>query len=164
MPLLAIADALGGAWPEHARTAALAFSGHAAMENESIKVELLTDIQTLYARDEVDRLASSDLCARLAVMEERPWSEWKQGKPITPSQLARQLKPFRVSSRTVRFEGQGLSKGYLIEDFADAFERYLPALPPDSPLSKRNNDTTRAQSGMCLCYVSKRGISGRKRQ
>ena len=138
------------------------------MENESIKVELLTDIQMLYARDEVDRLASSDLCGRLALLEERPWSEWKKGKPITPPQLARQLKPFHVSSRTVRLEGQGLSKGYLLEDFADAFERYLPPDPPENPLSKRNNDTSRAQSGddplfqsvtEGACYVSENGLN-----
>ena len=168
MPLLAIAESLGGAWPEHARKAALAFSGHAATENDSIKVELLTDIRLLYTRDAVDRLASSDLCNRLALLEERPWPEWKKGKPITPPQLARQLKPFRVSSRTVRFEGQGLSKGYLLEDFADAFERYLPLFPPENPLSKRNNHTSRAQSGddplfqsvtEGACYVSENGLN-----
>lgn len=168
MPLLAIADALGGDWPHHARQAALAFSGQEAVENDSIKVELLSDIQLLYARDAVDRLASSDLCNRLALLEERPWSEWKNGKPITPPQLARQLKPFHVSSRTVRFEGQGLSKGYLLEDFADAFERYLPLFPLENPLSKRNNDTSRAQSGdeplfqsvtEGACYVSENGLN-----
>jgi putative DNA primase/helicase len=168
MPLLAIADALGGAWPEHARQAARAFSGQAAMENESIKVELLADIQLLYARDDVDRFASSDLCGRLALLEERPWSEWKKGKPITPPQLARLLRQFHVSSRTVRFEGQGLSKGYLLEDFADAFERYVPLSPLENPLSKRNNDTSRAQSGdeplfqsvtKEACYVSENGLN-----
>ena len=168
MPLLAIADALGGAWPEHARQAALAFSGQAALENESIKVELLTDIQMLYARDDVDRLASSDLCDRLAVMEERPWSEWKKGKPMTPSQLARQLKPFGVFSRTIRLAGQGTVKGYLIKDFADAFERYLPPFLSENPLSRRNNVTTCAQSGDHplfqdvteeSCYVSENGLN-----
>ena len=78
---------------------------------------------------------------------------------MTPTQLARLLKPFSVSSRTVRLEGQGLSKGYLLEDFADAFERYLPPLPPDSYISKRNNDTTRSQSGDRLTF-SKRNRGG----
>jgi hypothetical protein len=53
-------------------------------------------------------------------------------------------------------------------DFADAFERYLPSFPPDSTLSKRNNDTTRAQSGDRSlfedvteesCYVSENGLN-----
>jgi putative DNA primase/helicase len=168
MPLLAIADALGGDWPHQARQAALAFSGQEAMENDSIKVELLSDIQMLYARDAVDRFASSDLCNHLVLLEERPWGSWKHGKPMTPTQLARLLKPFGVSSRTVRFEGQGLSKGYLVEYFADAFERYLHSLPPESVLSKRNNDTSRAQSGdnplfqsvtEGACYVSENGLN-----
>jgi hypothetical protein len=72
-----------------------------------------------------------------------------------------------VSSRTVRFEGQGL-KGYLLEDFADAFERYVPLSPLENPLSKRNNDTSRAQSGdeplfqsvtKEACYVSENGLN-----
>jgi putative DNA primase/helicase len=168
VPLLAIADILGGTWPDRARTAALVFSGHEASEADSIKTELLTDIHAVYARDDVDRLASADLCGRLSLLEERPWSEWKKGKPITPPQLARQLKPFRVSSRTIRLAGQGLVKGYLLEDFADAFERYLPLSPPDNPLSKRNNDTSRAQSGddrlfqsvtEGTCYVSENGLN-----
>ena len=34
--------------------------------------------------------------------ETRPWSEWKNGKPITATQLAALLKPFKIEPRTVR--------------------------------------------------------------
>ena len=168
MPLLSIADALGGTWPDQARTAAKTLSGQSMTDNESIKVELLADIHELYVKAKVDRLASSDLCTRLVLLEERPWGTWKHGKPMTPTQLARLVKPFGVSSRTVRFEGTGLSKGYLVDDFRDAFERYLSSPAGGNPLLKRNNDTTSAQSGddplfrkvtEGACYVSENGLN-----
>lgn len=44
-------------------------------------------------------------------------------------QLADRLKTCEVRSRTIR-DGEDRAKGYYKEDFADAFARYLPALPP----------------------------------
>ena len=99
MPLLSIAEVLGGTWPEHARKAALALSGHSTTDNESVKVELLADIREVYARQCGDRLSSTALCDHLAGREERPWGTWNHGKTMTPVQLARLLKPFGVSSR-----------------------------------------------------------------
>jgi hypothetical protein len=43
----------------------------------------------------VDRLSSIEITDALAQMEDRPWPEWKGGKPITPRQLAKLLEPFR---------------------------------------------------------------------
>ena len=147
MPLLSIAEVLGGTWPERARQAALALSGQAATDNESLKVELLRDIQGVYHDNGRDRLASADLCNLLVLLEERPWGTWKHGKPMTPVQLSRLLKPFGVASKTIRLEGQGTARGYHLEDFADAFDRYIPSLTQENPLSKRHSDTTRSQSG-----------------
>jgi hypothetical protein len=39
--------------------------------------------------------------------------------------LARHLKPFEVTSNTLRI-GDRIAKGYELKDFADAFARYLP--------------------------------------
>ena len=147
MPLLSIADALGGTWPERARKAARELSGQAAIDNESIKVELLRDIQGVYEVNGRDRLASADLCNLLVLLEERPWGTWKHGKPMTPVQLARLLKPFGVTSKTIRLEGQGTPRGYLLEDFTDAFERYIPSPTQENQLLKCNSATTRSQSG-----------------
>ena len=114
MPLFAIAEALGGMWPEHARQAAVALSGQRTADNESVKVELLADIRDVYAREAADRLSSVGLCDLLALLEERPWGAWRHGKPMTPVQLAQLLKPFGVLSRTIRIEGQGTPRGYLL--------------------------------------------------
>ena len=144
MPLLAIAEVLGETWLERARKAAFELSGQAVMDNESMKVELLRDIRDVY---KADRMSSADLCNALVLLEERPWGTWKHGKPMTPVQLARLLKPFGVTSRAVRIEGQGTPRGYHREDFADAFERYISSPTHENPLSKCNSATTRSQSG-----------------
>lgn len=58
-------------------------------------------------------------------MEDRPWPEYRQGKPITAPRLARRLKPYGVTPKTIRI-GENTAKGYKLEDLRDAFARYLP--------------------------------------
>ena len=82
-PLLAIADIAGGHWPDLSRSVAMKVSA-AGTEDGSIRIQLLSDIQTVFAEKNVDRLSSSDLCVALAEMEDRPWAEWgRTNKPIT---------------------------------------------------------------------------------
>lgn len=125
-PLLAIADAAGGEWPTRARSAAVKLSGGDGDGGMSLGGQLLADIQRVFAGREVDRLSSKELCDGLAVMEDRPWPEWRHGKPITPRQLAGILGRYGVSPKTVRI-GQETPKGYELKAFQDAFSRYLPS-------------------------------------
>ena len=127
-PLLAIAEAAGGKWPELARNAALALSGDAD-ESDSIKTQLLSDIKTIFEKKDTDRLSSAAMVESLAAMEERPWPEFSHGKPITARQLAKLLKPFHIAPDTIRLESETL-KGYLIDKFSDAFARYIPRSDP----------------------------------
>ncbi|MBO0710385.1 MAG: DUF3631 domain-containing protein [Acetobacteraceae bacterium] len=121
-PLFAIADELGGEWP--ARVRAVAGNG---TDEESIYVELLRDVRTVIG--ERDRITSEELVAGLVAMEERPWSEFNGGKPITKSRLARLLGRFPVTSATIRV-GERTAKGYYRAAFDDWFERYLAPTPP----------------------------------
>jgi hypothetical protein len=123
-PLLAIADAAGGAWPERARQTALAMTE--GREDASRGVMALFDIRAVFEERKVDRFTSGDLASALAIMEDRPWGEWKNGKAITPNGLARLLKPFGVAPGTIRPESGPTAKGYMLASFADAFQRYLP--------------------------------------
>jgi hypothetical protein len=87
---------------------------------------LLSDIQEAFHSEDIDRLSSEDLVRWLVSREDRPWSEWKGGKPISKSQVSRLLKQFGISSKSVRTQA-GTPKGYCRCDFADAFSRYLPS-------------------------------------
>jgi len=123
-PLLAIADAAGGNWPALAREAAVKLSGKEAREDDDVKVALLSDIRELFEQRRCERLFSEDICVALAVMEGRPWAEWKQGKPISKAGLARLLKAFSIQPGPMR-NGAETGKGYLLSNFREAFDRYL---------------------------------------
>lgn len=135
-PLIAIADAAGGDWPERARRAARILSGAADPADEGPAVQLLADLRALFDARGVDRLASAEIVDALAKMEDRPWPEWKAGRPITARQLARLLAPFGIRPTKIRF-GDATSQGYSLEAFEDAFRRYLPR-DPEQPEHSRN--------------------------
>ena len=125
-PLLAIADQAGGGWPEQARKVARLLSGGGEDDEGSAAVLLLADIRALFTAQRIDRINSAELVETLARMEERPWPEWRHGKPITVRQVARLLKPFEIVPHVIRTQ-EGTPRGYLFDDFIDAFTRYLPS-------------------------------------
>jgi putative DNA primase/helicase len=127
-PLLAIADLAGGNWPEDARRAACLLSGEEP--DGAINVELLRDIRTAFGDDEVIR--STDLIEKLIADKERPWVEWRHGRPLTQKQLAGLLRPFFIVSDTVHPPGLPQGKGYQKVHFEDAWAAYCPGqnMPP----------------------------------
>jgi len=144
-PLLAIAEAIGGTWPERARSAALALSGQETLDSQSAGAQLLNDISAIF-NDSITNLGSQELCDRLVELEERPWSQWRRGRALSPAQLGRLLRPFSVSSRNLRRPDGRVVKGYDLRDLEDAFARYLPSLP-ESHLSNRYTATSRSSTG-----------------
>lgn len=129
VPLLAIADHAGAAWGDRGRRALLALFGAQAAEegNAEAATLLLEDIRAIFAEKGAERLSSVEIVAALADMETRPWPEWKAGKAITVRQLARVLAPFGIRPGAYRPQGGGTVKGYLKDDFAEAWNRYLSA-------------------------------------
>ncbi|NVM57204.1 MAG: DUF3631 domain-containing protein [Desulfobacterales bacterium] len=80
-----------------------------------------------------------DLLSVLHEAEDRPWCEWKKGKPMSPHSLATQLRPYGIKPRQIRFGDENL-KGYYLETFLDAFSRYLPTQSETSETFNNNND------------------------
>ena len=82
-----------------------------------------------------DRTSSAALVDALVELEESPWGDlW--GKGLDTSRLARMLKPYGIKPHTVRLPDGSTPKGYLLEDFADTWNRYLPAAATSAtPLS-----------------------------
>ena len=124
-PLLAIADVAGGAWPKIARDAARHLSAEVSAESQSARVMLLEDVAAIFA-EVGDKIATTALVARLGLMDERPWPEWKNGRPITARQLAKLLAPLKIRPGTHRIGADPPFKGYRQSDFADAISRYTP--------------------------------------
>lgn len=127
-PLLAIADLAGGNWPKLAQEAALALSGNVDEGENSALIQLLADLEELFKN--VERLSSAEIVKELGAMEDRPWSEWRKGKPITPRQLARLLAPLGIAPKSVRLGEKDIPRGYAREQLDDSFIRYLSATTP----------------------------------
>jgi putative DNA primase/helicase len=141
-PLLAIANLAGGEWPKLAREAALTLSGDA--QDSAINVELLKDSWTAFGTDDV--ILSADLVAKLVADPERPWAEWKYGRPLTQKQLAQLLKPFRIISITVHPPGHAHGKGYRRVDFQEAWAAYCPGQSESSQPSGTSEACKRASA------------------
>jgi hypothetical protein len=138
-PLFAIAEAIGGEWPARARAsfAALTPADH---DDDGIGPMILADIRRAFAEANRDRMHTADLIEALCTYDERPWAEWKRGKPLTGSTLAKLLHPFSIRSAQLWLFGKN-SQGYRADDFADAFARYL------SPASADTEGTDPAPAG-----------------
>jgi hypothetical protein len=102
-------------------------------EENSIGCQLLADIREIFQNAGQDKLSSETLCKELEKMEERPWPEFRNGKPLSVNQLARLIRPFGLRPKQARIGGDK-TRGYELETFSDAFSRYLPPLQPVHPV------------------------------
>ena len=129
-PLVAVADAAGGDWPERARAACRHFVLDVDAEPPSLGVRLLADLRDLYRRRDTDRLATIEIIKELTALDEAPWSDmW--GKPLDPRRLSKELDRYGVHSGSLRIGGT-VVKGYQStgeKGLADAWARYLPPEP-----------------------------------
>lgn len=125
-PLIAVADAAGGHWPETARAACKALVARAdtADEEQSDAVRLLADIRAVFKYREVPFLPSADLVSELRRIEESPWNDYE----LNPSKLAARVKAFGVKPQR---NTVGSIRGYSLEALTDAFKRYLRQDPSD---------------------------------
>jgi len=123
-PLLAIADAAGGDWPEKSRAALLGILTGESAEDDSVGVRLLSDIHAVFLDQQTHRLGTNDLLNELCDLEPQ-WSEFSHGKPLSSGALARLLKRYDIHHRKLRL-GEKTAWGWEREAFEDAWTRYLP--------------------------------------
>jgi hypothetical protein len=145
-PLLILADAAGGHWPETARKACVHLCRVAEDRRVSLGVRLLSDLRILFG--DTDAIYTDTLLRRLTegdgLDEDAPWSDIR-GKPITTRMLAGLLKDYDIKPRKVREFGTGPSKqGYRREDLWDAWERYLS---PDPETTEHPEHPSQPASG-----------------
>jgi putative DNA primase/helicase len=125
-PLFAIAEIAGGDWPQRAAAAFAKLNSQDDAEAQGAGVMLLADVRQAFEGNRAEKMFSKTLVETLCAMSDRQWPEANKGKPISQTWLARRLRSFGISSRDVRI-GDENAKGYCSADFAEAFERYLPA-------------------------------------
>ena len=120
-PLLAVADAAGGNWPERARVAAVALVALANVATPSLGIRLLTDLREVFG--EKENMSTESILIGLCAIEEAPWGDLK-GKPLDARRLAHFLSPYKIKSKTLRVGGS-TPRGYAREDLWDSWSRYL---------------------------------------
>ncbi len=136
-PLLAVADAVGGHWPDRARQACVTLvKASKANDKGSLGVRLLTDLRD-HVMVGIDRLPTVAILDRLNALDDAPWADLN-GKPLDNRRLSRMLAEYMtadnepIASRNIKTAGSVL-KGYYATDLHDAWQRYCPP-PPESPL------------------------------
>jgi hypothetical protein len=122
-PLLAVADAAGGGWPERARHHAVALVTNSTMATGSLGVRLLGDIKKVFDESGKDHLSTVDLIAALIAMDESPWGDL-HGKALDARGLSRRLSNYAVKPGSQR-DGGSTFKGYNRADLADVWSRYV---------------------------------------
>lgn len=131
-PLIALADAAGGEWPDFSRVAAVALVAAAKEDGgASLGVRLLHDLRTTFGNAE--SMTSAEIIQSLHEMDDAPWSDLK-GKPLDTRGLSYRLKQYGVKPKNLR-TGFGVVKGYTRADLMDAWSRYLPPIPEKAATS-----------------------------
>lgn len=133
-PLLAIADQVGGDWPQKIRTIAVDFIK--MKEDESSPgIMVLTDIRTIVETQKTDKITTGKLLQELKKIDGRPWAEDERGKELTPNRLASLLKPFGLFTKNIRYKNEKgeeqVLKGFQRDDFVPIWDQFLPQLAPD---------------------------------
>ena len=131
-PLIAIADTISLAYGIRARQAALVISKEAESDDDGAAIMALGDVASIFKAKGVSRLSSVAIVAALVAVEERPWSEWRRGQPLTPNSLARLLRPFEIRPKQIRFAPKpaGAIKGYEAAPIFAAAARYVDRETP----------------------------------
>lgn len=123
LPLFAIADTLGGEWPQKIKTAFINLNE--IDDSECLTTLLLGDIKSIFDEIKVEKIHSEFLVEKLMLLEDRPWNEYWHGRPITKYNLSKLLKPFGIKPKQTWIGNQN-KNGYQLANFKDAFKRYLP--------------------------------------
>jgi hypothetical protein len=147
-PLLAVADAAGGDWPEMARKACVALCKAAEDRRVSLGIRLLGDLRILFG--EYDAKTTGTLLDLLAsehsgLDADAPWAEL-YGKPINARKLAELLRPYGIKPRKVKIDGVSL-QGYRREDLWDSWRRWLPSEEPVEAELPEPKDPTAITNG-----------------
>jgi hypothetical protein len=126
--LLAVADHVGGDWPERARVAAVTLVTQAADRAPTMGVTLLRDLKAIFDQLGEDKVATDTLLEHLIELDESPWGDLR-GKELDARGLARRLHKYGVKPKVIRTPS-GVMRGYERADLYDAWSRYLLQVPP----------------------------------
>jgi Protein of unknown function (DUF3631) len=125
-PLLAIADAAGGHWPERARVTAVTLVTAARANGGGFGVKLLLDLRAVFGDE--PSMSSEAIIEALCALDESPWADIR-GKALDARSLSRRLGKYDVKPKLIR-NGERVFRGYERAELMDTWSRYLPEITP----------------------------------
>ena len=126
-PLFAIAELIGDNTSKLTRAAVALSESSESTDHGNL---LLYDIREFFEKHPTqDHIFSRELDNYLMELEERPWSNFYNGKPIAPRKRAKLLSAYKITSSAIERGGKN-AKGYLKKHFDKVFAQYLAPLPP----------------------------------
>jgi len=134
LPLFQIAKAISERWLDRCDKAYRALTDVVPME---LPTQLLMDIRDVMDTAQVESIKTHDLIKELCADDSKPWINYSYGKPIKPNELSSILKTYSISPKVMRY-GDKTHRGYNLEMFSDAFERYLPSPSRNTVTSQGN--------------------------
>ena len=123
-PLFAIADCVGGEWPDKVKQALISVTEEPE-ESESISIKLLRDIHKIFAEKKLSKIHSKELVKFLTSIEEAQWGNNNNGKVLNANSLANLLEPYKIKPKQIWTKDKN-KQGYHLEQFIDSFNRYIP--------------------------------------
>jgi len=159
-PLLSIAEAGGAEWKLKAWEAARSIEGARVTDETSLGTRLLADLRDMFGEG-VECLLSRTIIEILTADPEKPWAEYRRGKPITQKQLASVLRQYTIVSGEVHPADLAHGKGYKRQQFEEAWERYLT--PLDTPSSGKTDFEARKRASPSAAGTSA-GFSSAREQ
>ena len=122
-PLFATLSVLDSPRMEELRKCAMTLTAGKVSDDEDgqTNLKLLADIRTVWPKGAAN-VSTATLVGNLRGLDESPWEEFE----LNARRLAHRLRPFEIQARTVRL-GSVTAKGYSVDEFLPAFDRYLAA-------------------------------------
>jgi hypothetical protein len=145
--LFAICELAGGVWAKEGPKAFIELCQEAQKQTVTLQLQFLESLlDVFFPLDEdgrptetIQEASSSIIGFRLAEMDGKPFSRMPgTHKPINQSEIGHLAgmfetrdgmdNPCKIQSKTIRFPDGSRGKGYRLEQFTDAWERYCPML------------------------------------
>jgi hypothetical protein len=122
-PLLKVATAAGHNWYEMACNAAVRLTA-ADEDIPSYLEEFIIDIVEIFSLNGADFIATSSLLEKLNGGEDRPWSTFSRGKPLSGRDLATLMRQARVRVGEQFNDGTTNVRGYYMKDVQHLIDGY----------------------------------------
>ena len=147
-PLFAIAESLGGHWPETCRRAADHFMFQKRAEMMAENDEMIRDLADVF-KDGETFLPTQIIRERLIILDGSTWSNYlDKGQPISEGQIKAIVTRHNIPSIRKRMEGEENPRhGYNAAAFADLFLRVSGPIPQKStqPTQPAQGDVSAGQ-------------------